>query len=890
MQCIIRDQAPREFGRNNVGTAPNGGFNNTDFEQDGVTTDRGIVGTLCEPSNNFKNCGKIGADRTPAYAFTGRSRQGTVRSPDSFYKWYHNSEQTKNENITLTMQQVGSSSMYQYSNSNFFPIDNKGWKDKVNGHNFAFCLETHAYFGYSGGEVFNFEGDDDVFVYINDMLVIDLGGVHPAQTASVALDTIPGLEQGKNYRFDFFYCERHTVASNLKIQTSLVFECAYIDSCGVCNGNGMSCCSERCPDDGNKCTIESCTSTGCKTTNKTCEAKPCKEVSCDSASGECVYTDKVCPNTDSCQINTCNLDTGYCQSTPKCNDGLACTSDTCRNGVCSFTSTCNDGISCTTDSCGADGRCVFEPIRCVASSKCKISTCNGGTCTETDKCNDGSLCTADSCDEATGQCSFTDLCDVGMCMNSTCNPAVGCIHKPVVCNDGSSCTTDSCNNRTGCVFTPIRCNDNNICTDDSCAPSSGCVFTNVTTQCEYNTCKLRNGTSTTCTSESSCYTPVCDPDTGCKQQWNCDDNDMCTTDTCQGGKCVNTPIGCSGATLCNPQECNSRTGICEDRNVTCTSPNACNIGTCVESTGRCSFSAMVCESEDPCFPQVCRNGACVADTPVSCTSENKCINSTCVNNAGTAECRYTSFACPQDSCNPTTCNTATGSCDLLPKQICDDQNPCTDEKLICANNTLTCDFSVNNLCDDNNSCTNDLCSAEADQPCTHSNITCEASNLCEVASCDPVQGCITTPLICPPSEDLCKTATCDPIAGCIYTSKVCPSGDINCFVSSCTAETGNCTRERRSNFNTAISSNGIACLLRYDTAAKTAAISAGAAAGIAIGAAAFVGLAGFGGKKGYDLYQQSFMAKDAVVSENPLYVQSEQSSVNPLFDPTEASH
>lgn len=103
----------------------------------------------------------------------------------------------------------------RYRNTAFFPINGKGWKDSYNGRNYAFCLESHAYFGYSGGEVFGFEGDDDVFVYINDLLVIDLGGVHPAQSASVKLDEIPGLLIGNNYRFDFFYCERHTVDSRM---------------------------------------------------------------------------------------------------------------------------------------------------------------------------------------------------------------------------------------------------------------------------------------------------------------------------------------------------------------------------------------------------------------------------------------------------------------------------------------------------------------------------------------------------------------------------------------------------------------------------------------------------------------------------------------------------
>ena len=57
-------------------------------------------------------------------------------------------------------------------------------------------------------------------MFIGDDLVIDLGGVHGAASASVALDDL-GLTLGENYSFDLFFAERHTSQSNFRIDTSI---------------------------------------------------------------------------------------------------------------------------------------------------------------------------------------------------------------------------------------------------------------------------------------------------------------------------------------------------------------------------------------------------------------------------------------------------------------------------------------------------------------------------------------------------------------------------------------------------------------------------------------------------------------------------------------------
>lgn len=88
------------------------------------------------------------------------------------------------------------------------------------------CFQTSAEFTYNKGQNFSFRGDDDIWVYINNQLVVDLGGTHLAAPGYVNLDTISvpnKLVAGNKYDIDIFFCDRRTTMSNVRIKTNMFF-------------------------------------------------------------------------------------------------------------------------------------------------------------------------------------------------------------------------------------------------------------------------------------------------------------------------------------------------------------------------------------------------------------------------------------------------------------------------------------------------------------------------------------------------------------------------------------------------------------------------------------------------------------------------------------------
>ena len=101
-------------------------------------------------------------------------------------------------------------------------------------------------------------------------MVVDIGGLHSSKSKFLNVTTL-GLTKSQVYSFDLFWINRHkSVDPALNITTQLQFLCPYKDWCGICYGDGQSCCK--------------CSSTS---------SQPCKTASCNPTTGSCVYTNTV---------------------------------------------------------------------------------------------------------------------------------------------------------------------------------------------------------------------------------------------------------------------------------------------------------------------------------------------------------------------------------------------------------------------------------------------------------------------------------------------------------------------------------------------------------------------------------------------------------------------
>jgi len=197
---------------------------------------------------------------------TDSTKSGTkqaITSHESFSQWFRDvpgvnkrieyaitleKHATKPGVYVFAREKAKSGSNHNY----FFPIDNAGWgytggstdklgtkkfiydgSNNASKRNYHFTYELKTKFTFTPRNernsdlVFEFTGDDDVWVFINGKLAVDLGGVHGQLQGSVNLDTKKaelGLVEGETYELVLFFAERCSTESNFRIETTMQLE------------------------------------------------------------------------------------------------------------------------------------------------------------------------------------------------------------------------------------------------------------------------------------------------------------------------------------------------------------------------------------------------------------------------------------------------------------------------------------------------------------------------------------------------------------------------------------------------------------------------------------------------------------------------------------------
>lgn len=383
---------------------------------------------------------------------------------------------------------------------------------------------------------------------------------------------------------DQSYCTDDYCDSELGCQSEPNGTCGPVDLCAdepLCNA-GLECilCTailEQCFTQSTCDAVVDCPKCAA---NPECWMSSCTEKGCEFLPDyvKCVPCGPDLPPCD--DDNACTID--FCKPYPVADsppgwDGvcvhepIACeiASDLCKIGFCDdakivvgdpnptygeclyVTVTCNDGDACTQDTCDpTTGGCVAAPVLC----------------------DDGDACSLDSCDPTAGCQHLPKGCDDGdTCTTDACDPTGGvCVSTAVACSDGDPCTVDSCQPGTGfCLHVPKACDDDNPCTTGACQTDGSCLQSPVAFGPAGDCCTTSDDCPESFAKAAACESPAsCQGvrvDSACVD-YACDsvvvpDDSACTSDTLADDCWPADAVYCTGEPAQLAPTCLAPTGL-----------------------------------------------------------------------------------------------------------------------------------------------------------------------------------------------------------------------------------------------------------------------------------------------------------------------------------------
>ncbi len=453
-----------------------------------------------------------------------------------------------------------------------------------------------------------------------------------------------------------------------------------------------------------------------------------------------------CNDNDACTTDACNA--GSCSHTPiTCNDNNACTTDSCSPASgCVFSpvangTACSDGNACNgAESCQGGNCTPGTPLNCDDGLACTVDSCNSGSgCVHTDNCPSGSLC-----NHSTGNCDQPPALPIAngatwKYLKGTAEPAPGDLTSWThVGYDDSSWSSGASgfgygDNDDATVLSDMQNTYASVYIRKTFTVANPAVVTQLTLTVDYddayiayingvevtrsasmggtagtptafnalaptgheasggdagsspqppevthpspsvlvagvNVIAIHGHNQTLASSDFSLIPSLTATVGGCVNASDCNDNNACTTDACNAGSCTHTPITCNDNNSCTTDTCNPASG-CVYTPVTdgtaCADGNACNGAETCQS-GNCSpGTPLNCDDGDPCTTDTCdgQNGCQHAPIPGcchnagECNDNSACTTDSCVNNV----CQHDPVSCDDGiACTTDSCDSVNG--------------------------------------------------------------------------------------------------------------------------------------------------------------------------------------------------------------------------------------